>query len=70
VAELYDCFDSDTHYLGRLTKLKQSGIVENFISSFENLDFGMEGMSYDLFRELFITGLKVEIPAHVLMELP
>jgi hypothetical protein len=29
--ELYDRFDSDTHHLGRLTKLKQSGIVEDFI---------------------------------------
>ena len=37
VAELYDFFDSDTHHLGCLTKLKQYGIVDDFISAFEYL---------------------------------
>jgi hypothetical protein len=50
VAELYECFDTDTNYLGRLTKLKQSGIVEYFIVSFERLDFRTEGM-FDDFSE-------------------
>jgi hypothetical protein len=45
VAELYECFDTDTHHLGHLTKLKQSGTVEDFITTFEHLDFRMEGMS-------------------------
>jgi hypothetical protein len=31
VAELYERFDTDTNHLGRLTKLKQSRIVEDFI---------------------------------------
>jgi hypothetical protein len=44
VAELYECFDIDTHHLGHLTKLKQLGIVEEFIITFEHLDFRMEGM--------------------------
>jgi hypothetical protein len=35
VAELYECFDTNTHYLGRMIKLKQSGIVEDFITAFE-----------------------------------
>ena len=35
VAELDECFDIDTNHLGRLTKLKQSGTVEDFIVSFE-----------------------------------
>jgi hypothetical protein len=35
MAELYECFDTDTNHLGRLTKLKQSGIVEDFIVAFE-----------------------------------
>jgi hypothetical protein len=39
IAKLYDHFDIDSHLLGRLKKLKQSGIVEDFITSFENLDF-------------------------------
>jgi hypothetical protein len=44
VAELYECFDTDTHHLGHLTKLKQSGTMEEFIPTFEHLDFRMEGM--------------------------
>jgi hypothetical protein len=45
VAEIYERFDTDTNHLGRLTKLKQSGIVEYFIAAFEHLDFQTEGMS-------------------------
>jgi hypothetical protein len=67
VAELYECFDTDTNHLGCLTKLKQSGIVEYFIAAFERLDFWIEGMPDAFFRECFIIGLKDEIRAHVLM---
>ena len=35
LAELYERFDTDTNHLGHLTKLKQSCIVEDFITSFE-----------------------------------
>jgi hypothetical protein len=35
----YECFDIDTHHLGRLTKLKKYGTIEYFIVSFENLAF-------------------------------
>jgi hypothetical protein len=63
VAKIYEHFDTDTHYLGHLTKLKQSGIVEDFISSFEHLDFQTKGMLDDFFRECFISGLKDEICA-------
>jgi hypothetical protein len=67
VAEIYECFYTDTNHLGRLTKLKQYGIVEYFIAPFEQLDFRTEGMSDDFFRECFISGLKDEIRAHTLM---
>jgi hypothetical protein len=70
VSELYECFDTDTNHLGRLTKLKQSGTVEDFIASFECLAFQIEGMSDAFFRECFISGLKDEIRAHVLMARP
>jgi hypothetical protein len=43
VAELYECFDTDTNHLGRLTKLKQSSIVEDFIVAFERLNFSYRG---------------------------
>jgi hypothetical protein len=60
----------DTNHLGHLTKLKQSGIVEDFIASFEFMAFRTEGMTNAFFRECFISGLKEEIQAHVLMARP
>jgi hypothetical protein len=53
-----------------LTKLKQYGIVEEFIAAFEYLYFITEGMLDAFFREFFISGLKYEIHAHVLMARP
>jgi hypothetical protein len=70
VTELYERFDMDTNHLGRLTKLKQSRIVEDFIAFFERLAFQTEGMTDAFFRECFISGLKEEIRAHVLMAQP
>jgi hypothetical protein len=70
VVEIYECFDIETNHLGRLTKFKQSSIVEDFIVSFEQLDFRTEGMSDTFFRECFIIHLKDEICSHVLMARP
>jgi hypothetical protein len=70
VTELYERFDTDTNHLVRLTKLKQSGAVEDFIVAFERLAFRTEGMTDALFRECFISGLNEEIQAHVLMARP
>ena len=70
VAELYERFDTDTNHFGRLTKLKQSGTVEDFIAAFEHLAFRTEGMTDAFFRECFISGLEEEIRAHVLMARP
>jgi hypothetical protein len=39
VTELYERFDTDTNHFGCLTKLKQSGTVEDFITAFEHLAF-------------------------------
>jgi len=39
VAKIYERFDTETNHLGNLTKLKKSGTVEDFISSFERLAF-------------------------------
>ena len=68
--ELYELFDTDTNHLVCLTKLKQLGTVEDFIATFERLDFQTEGMFDAFFRECFISGLKDDIRAHVLMTLP
>jgi hypothetical protein len=61
VAYLYEFFETDTNHLGRLKNLKQLGIVEDFIASFECLAFRTEGMSNAFFQECFISGLKNEI---------
>jgi hypothetical protein len=45
VVDIYEHFDTNTHHLGCLTMLKQSGMVEDFIVTFQRLDFHMEGMS-------------------------
>jgi hypothetical protein len=68
--ELYERFNIDTNHLGCLTKLKQSGIVEEFIAAFEHLAFQTERMTDAFFRECFISDLKEEIRAHVLMARP
>jgi hypothetical protein len=70
VVDIYECFDTDTNHLGRLKKLKQSRIVEDFIDDFEHLDFQTEGMYVAFFQECFISGLKDEIRDHVLMAQP
>jgi hypothetical protein len=67
VAELYELFDTNTNHLGRLKNLKQLGTVEDFIATFEHLAFRTKGMSNAFFQERFISGLKNEIRAHVLM---
>jgi hypothetical protein len=70
VTGLYEHFDIDTNHLGHLTKLKQSGTVEDFIVAFEHLAFRTEGMIDAFFHECFISGLKEEIRSHVLMARP
>ena len=70
VENIYEWFDTNTNHLGRLTNLKQSSTVEDFIASFERLDFCTEGMSDAFFWECFISGLKDDICAHVLMDRP
>ena len=44
--------------------------MEDFIAAFEHLAFRTEGMSNAFFWECFISGLKDEIQAHVLMARP
>jgi hypothetical protein len=48
VAEIYERFDTNTNHLRHLTKLKQSGTMEDFIAAFERLYFRTKGM-YDAF---------------------
>jgi hypothetical protein len=51
LADIYEIFDTDTNHLAYLKKLKQSGTVEDFISTFQRLNFRTEGMSDGFFQE-------------------
>jgi hypothetical protein len=51
VPEVYEPFDTHTHDLGHLKKLKQSGTLEDLIATFEQMDFCMEDMFDDFFQE-------------------
>jgi hypothetical protein len=64
------CFDRESHYLGCLTKLKQTGSVIDFIATFEQLAIRTEGLSDEFYLECFISGLKEAIHAHVCMHHP
>jgi hypothetical protein len=70
VVDIYEHFDTETNHLGHLKKLKQSGTVEHFIVTFEQLDLCTEGMFDDFFLEYFISGLEDDIRAHVLIARP
>ena len=63
--ELCSYFDRETHYLGRLTKLCQMGMVKEFITSFEQLAIRTKNLSDEFYTECFISGIKEAIQAHV-----
>jgi len=67
VTILLERFERDTHYLGRLTKLRQINSVTNFISAFEMLTICTENLNDSFYKECFISGLKEEIQAYVRM---
>jgi hypothetical protein len=68
VQVLYACFERDTHHLGHLTKLRQIGIIMDYITTFEQLAIHIEGLSDSFFKECFINGLKEVIQAHIMMQ--
>ena len=45
---IYDRFECDIHYMGRLTKFCLSGIVLDYITTFEQLEIHIDGF-YDSF---------------------
>jgi hypothetical protein len=65
-----DHFDRESHFLGRLTNLKQTRSVTNFITTFEKLAIYTEGLSNELYLECFMSSLKEVIKAHICMHHP
>lgn len=48
---IYARFERDTHYLGRLTKLRQIGTVADFLTAFEQLAIRTEGFTNSFYKE-------------------
>eukprot|EP00253_Pinus_taeda_P019281 PITA_19281 len=67
---LRDRFEQEDSYLGRLTKLRQNGKVEEYINAFEGLAFRTRGLTDEFYTEFFISGLKEAIKAQVLLHHP
>jgi hypothetical protein len=57
--------DWERHYLGRLTKLWQTRMVQEYIATFEKLAIHTKNLVEDFYTECFISGLKEPIRAHV-----
>eukprot|EP00253_Pinus_taeda_P029026 PITA_29026 len=67
---LTDRFDQESSFLGCLTKLRQTGTVDEYITAFEALAFCTRGLSDVFYTECFISGLKEAIKAHVQLHHP
>jgi len=67
---LCDRFECESKFLGRLTKLRQTGIVHDYITAFEALAFRTGGLANEFYLECFISGLKDAIQAHLWMHHP
>eukprot|EP00253_Pinus_taeda_P002482 PITA_02482 len=67
---LTDRFDQESSFLGRLTKLQQTGTVDEYITTFEALAFRTRGLSDVFYTECFISSLKEAIKAHVQLHHP
>ena len=48
-------------FLGRLTKLRQTGTVDEYITAFEALSFRIMGLQDAFYMECFISGIKEAI---------
>eukprot|EP00253_Pinus_taeda_P003780 PITA_03780 len=57
-------------FLGSLTKLRQTGTVDEYITAFEALAFRTQHLSDEFYTECFISGLKEAIKAQVLLHHP
>lgn len=69
---LISCFGSDVYedVVGELTKLKQTSSVRDYQEQFEILANKTQGLPEHFFTSCFISGLKKEIRANVLMFKP
>ena len=67
---LRDRFEQEDSFLGRLTKLRQTSTVDEYITAFEALAFCTRGLTDEFYTECFISSLKEAIKAQVLLHHP
>eukprot|EP00253_Pinus_taeda_P034242 PITA_34242 len=60
----------ESSFLGPLTKLQQTGTVDEYITAFEALAFRTRGLSDVFYTKCFISGLEEAIKAHVQLHHP
>ena len=58
---LTECFDHEFSFLGRLTKLRQTGTVDKYVTAFEAIAFHTRDLPDAFYTECFINGLKEAI---------
>jgi len=63
-------FEQEDSFLGRLTKLRQTGTVDEYITAFEALAFRTKSLTDEFYMECFISCLKEAIKAQVLLHHP
>jgi len=68
--EVFAHFDRESHFLGRFTKLFQTGSVSDFIMTFKQFPIKTKGSSDEFYLEYFLSGLKDSILTHVRMHHP
>ena len=64
---IFDRLDHESNFLGHLTKLQQTGTVQEYIKAFEELVFRTGSLVDEFYLECFVNGLKDAIQAHVWM---
>jgi len=63
-------FDQESSFLGRLTKLQQTGTMDEYVTAFEALAFRTRDLSDAFYTKCFISGLKEAIQANVQLDHP
>eukprot|EP00253_Pinus_taeda_P024737 PITA_24737 len=67
---LTECFDHESSFLGRLTKLQQTGTMDEYVTAFESLAFRTKDLPNVFYTECFIGGLNEAIQAHIRLHHP
>jgi hypothetical protein len=70
VKAFYAHFNIDANFVGMLTKLRKTSIVEEFIASFEQFEIKTKSLTNEFFKDGFTNDIREEIKAEVEMYRP